>query len=154
MTVQGAADLEPLHLAFLAPGEQAGLPLSRDLSGAQRTGVGLAQSGMRDGARWTVVDGYLRPGEGRPGLQVRTGVWVDRVVVEGGRAVGVDCGGTVVRAGEVVLAAGAMRFPQLLTPSGIGPADHLRQHSTGVLQELPGTAVTCRTTPPCGRSGR
>ena len=39
---------------------------------------------------------------------------------------------------EVIVCAGAVNTPQLLMLSGLGPADHLREHDIPVVQHLPG----------------
>jgi choline dehydrogenase len=139
MTVDFARDLNPSSVAFIAAGEQLGLPVSKDLNGAERIGFGVAQSNIRDGARHSVVDGYLRPALGRPNLVVRTGVPVTRVLFDGRRAAGVALGSgrSVTARRGVVLAAGALRTPQLLMLSGIGPAGHLSEHGIPVLADLP-----------------
>jgi choline dehydrogenase len=79
----------------------------------------------------------------RPNLTVRTGAMTTRVLVEGGRATGVEyrSGGrvhTVRVTREVVLSGGAINSPQLLMLSGIGPADHLRDVGVDVVHDLPG----------------
>jgi choline dehydrogenase len=139
MTVDFARDLNPSSIAFIAAAEQLGLPVTGDLNGAQRTGFGVAQSNIRDGARHSVVDGYLRPALDRPNLAVRTGVPVTRVLFDGRRATGVELGAgrTITARRGVILAAGALRTPQLLMLSGVGPADHLRTHGIPVLADLP-----------------
>lgn len=139
MAVDVPRDLEPAHLAFVAAGEEVGLPVTRDFNGAQRTGVGLADSTVRDGARHSVVDGYLGPAAGRDNLRIALGTRVARVLVERHRAVGVVLDdGRVVRADErVVLAAGALRTPQLLLLSGVGPARQLREHGIDVVVDSP-----------------
>src|SRR6185295_17858568 len=75
---------------------------------------------------------YLRPALVRSNLTVRTRALTTRVMIEGGRAVGVSFRhrGRVERAESacVILAGGAINSPQLLMLSGIGPADHLRDH--------------------------
>ena len=140
MRVGTPRDLEPSHLAFVAAGDQVGLPVTDDLNGAQRSGVGLADANIRDGQRHSVVDGYLLPRRSRDNLQVRLGVRVDRVLIEGGRARGVQLadGAVVMARRHVVLAAGALRSPQLLMRSGIGPPAHLREHRIDVMSALEG----------------
>ena len=83
---------------------------------------------------------YLRPAEARANLRVRTLAQVRRIVIERGRAVGVELmDGAVLRARrEVVLAAGSIGSPRLLLLSGIGPADHLRRVGVEVVHDLPG----------------
>ncbi len=149
MTIDFARDVNPSAAAFIAAGEQLGLPVSRDLNGADRTGFGVAQSNIRDGARHSVVDGYLRPALGRPNLVVRTGVPVTQVLFDGRRAAGVSlrAGGRVTARRGVILAAGALRTPQLLMLSGVGPADHLNAHGIPVLADLPGVGSNLQDHP-------
>ncbi len=145
MAVSSPRDVHPLSLALLEAGASQGWPLSDDLNGPERVGIGLPFSNIRSGARHSVVDGYLRPAAERPNLIIVTGAAVQRVVVEDGRAVGVLCaeggpaGGRLLRARRsVLLAAGALRTPQLLMLSGIGPAEHLRSLGIPVVVDLPG----------------
>ena len=92
MTVDFARDVNPSAWAFIAAGEQLGLPVSEDLNGADRTGFGIAQSNIRNGVRHSVVDGYLRPALGRPNLAVRTGRRRPAWYSTGGRPPGSGCG--------------------------------------------------------------
>jgi choline dehydrogenase len=139
MVIDAPRDLEPSHLALIAAGEQVGLPVTRDFNGEHRTGVGTVPANIRDGARHSVLDGYLNPAAARDNLHVALGVRVARVLIERDRAVGVVLeSGQVVRAEErVVLTAGALRTPQLLMLSGIGPAHHLREHGIEVVVDSP-----------------
>jgi len=136
----------PLSDAFLAAGQQAGYPLNADFNGPQQEGVGFYQVTQRDGARCSTATGYLEPARRRPNLTIITGALVNRVVIEGGRATGVVyvSGGKAYchnAAREVLLCGGAINSPQLLMLSGIGPADHLREHGVEVRHELPGVGA-------------
>ncbi len=128
---------------FIAAAERAGIPRNDDFNGARMEGVGYFQNTVRNGLRCSAAVGYLRPARGRQNLLVVTGAHTKRVVVEQGRAVGVEykVGGidrTARARGEVILAAGAIGSPQILMLSGIGPPDHLRQHGIEVRRALPG----------------
>ncbi len=95
------------------------------------------------GRRASTARAYLDPVRDRPNLTVVTGAVVERVLIENGRAVGVQYrrDGKLERARaevEVVLAAGAYNSPQLLLLSGIGDADALRAHGIEVKAQLPG----------------
>jgi choline dehydrogenase len=121
----------------------AGYPRNDDFNGARQEGTGTYQVTQKRGRRWSAADAYLRPALDRPNLTVRTGAQATRVLVEGGRATGVEYltrgqRHTVHAAAEVVLAGGAINSPQLLMLSGIGPADHLRSVGVDVVQDLPG----------------
>jgi choline dehydrogenase len=93
--------------------------------------------------RWSTANAYLKPARRRPNLEVRTGVLIHRVLLEGNRAVGVEYsrGGRTeqVRAErEVILAAGSIGSPMLLQLSGIGPAAVLEAAGVPVVHDLPG----------------
>jgi choline dehydrogenase len=75
---------------------------------------------------------------GRPNLEVRTRAFVERIVFEGTRAIGVQVGGELVRAGEVILCGGAINSPQLLQLSGVGNVSELEALGVGVVHDLPG----------------
>ncbi|MDQ4041018.1 MAG: FAD-dependent oxidoreductase [Actinomycetota bacterium] len=115
---------------FVAAASQAaGVPVTDDFNGAEQDGASVVQVTQRRGRRWSAADAFLHPVRERPNLEVRTGAQVRRIVVEDGRATGVQTlDGAVERARqEVVVCAGAYNSPQLLMLSGIGPADHLRE---------------------------
>jgi len=133
----------PLSHAWVDSAVASGLKPNDDFNGAEQEGAGLYQVTCKKGRRWSVAKAYLEPAADRPNLTVRTHAFVHRVVVEDGRAVGVaySLGGAEQVAyaeAEVVLAGGAINSPQLLMLSGIGPADHLREHGIDVVANLPG----------------
>lgn len=128
--------------AFLAAAAAAGLPPNDDFNGSVQDGSGAYQVTQRGGRRWSAADAYLRPALRRRNLTVVTDALVGRVLVEHGRATGVQYEHRgqrhVARAGrEVVLAGGAVHSPQLLMLSGIGPAGQLREHGIEVLLDSP-----------------
>ena len=136
----------PFSRAFVEAGVQAGHVRNDDFNGPSQEGVGLYQETHKGGERFSAAKAYLAPNRARPNLTVITGAHATRVRIEGGRAVGVDYlqGGqlkTVRAEREVIVSAGALQSPQLLMLSGIGPADHLRQHGIEVRHELPGVGA-------------
>ena len=153
MTVSRPRDVSQLPISFVAAGVEYGLPLTDDFNGPAPDGVGLVRGTIDDGARHSVVPGYLLPALARDNLTVRTGAQVRTVSFDGDRAVGVSVAGpgnrTVhVRARRgVVLAAGALRSPQLLMLSGIGPAAHLREHGITLVRDLPGVGQNLQDHP-------
>ena len=130
------ADLPDRHVlaeAFVHSARAIGIPPTTDLNGEANDGVGFVPVSQRRGRRFSVLDGYYAPARRRPNLTVVTGALVTRVLLEGGRAVGVEYraseGGQPDEARatrEVVVCAGAIGTPQLLQLSGIGPSDTLR----------------------------
>ena len=120
-----------LTRAFVRAVQQYGLPFNPDFNGETMYGAGFYQVTCRDGRRRSAAVSYLHPVRRRPNLTVKTHARVRRVVVENGRAVGVELakggGREVLRASrEVIVSAGAINSPRLLLLSGIGPADELK----------------------------
>ena len=133
----------PLSHAFVEAAQQAGLPFNPDFNGAVQLGCGLFQVTQKGGSRWSAASAYLHPAAARENLTILTKAQATRVVIENGRAIGVE----YVRKGkrhtaraeqEVLLAGGAINSPQLLLLSGIGPAEELRALGIKVAHDLPG----------------
>lgn len=133
----------PLSHAWIETAVADGLKPTDDFNGADQEGAGLYQVTCHKGRRWSVASAFLDPAADRANLSVVTGALAERVVVADGRAIGVayrrgrDSRVAYAEA-EVVLCGGAVNSPQLLMLSGIGPADHLREHGIEVLAALPG----------------
>lgn len=143
LNVADARDPNPLSPLFVEAGVEVGIPRNDDFNGAQQEGVGLFQVTQNNGKRHSAVAAYLTPALQRPNLTVLTDVRVTRIICHAGEATGVEYvrdGGTVQAkvTKEVILSAGAVNSPQLLMLSGIGPADHLREHGIAVHVDLPG----------------
>jgi choline dehydrogenase len=133
----------PLSHAFVEAGQQAGLPFNPDFNGATQLGVGLFQVTQKNGRRWSAASAYLHPAAARENLTIVTKAQATRVLIEKGRAIGVEYARgrkrrTVRATREVVLAGGAINSPQLLLLSGIGPAAELRTLGVRVALDLPG----------------
>lgn len=128
----------PICDAYFAAAGQLGIPRNLDMTGEAQDGVGFYQLTQKNYRRSSTSVAYLRPAERRPNLTVQTGAQVLRIVVDQGRATGVELAGQgVLRAGEVILSAGAIGSPRLLQLSGIGPADHLRDLGIPVVFDQP-----------------
>uniref|UniRef100_UPI0035640729 GMC family oxidoreductase n=1 Tax=Hydrogenophaga sp. TaxID=1904254 RepID=UPI0035640729 len=145
----------PFLSAFIEAGEQAGHTHNRDFNGAEQEGVGAYQVTHKNGERWSAAKAYLTPSRARPNLQVisnalTTRVWTEPVDDQP-HVMGVEYRGNggsgplqtlrLKPGGEVVLSAGAFGSPQLLMLSGIGPAEHLREHGLPVRHDLPGVGA-------------
>jgi choline dehydrogenase len=136
-------ELTPLHAGFIAAGEAVGLPREDTLESLDvRPSVCAEPSNSPDGVRWNSAFAYLDPVRDHPGLRVVPDTIVDRVLVDGGRAVGVRAigpdGPLEVLADTVVVAAGTYGSPAILLRSGIGPAEDLRAVGLEALVDLPG----------------
>ncbi|BCH23924.1 choline dehydrogenase [Mesorhizobium sp. L-8-10] len=143
LTVCRARSTNPLHDVFAQAGSEAGYRLNDDFNGEDQEGFGKFDFTIRKGKRWSTSYAFLRPVLSRPNLTVETRALTRRILIENGRAVGVEFqqGGAVrsVRATrEVVVCAGTVNSPQLLMLSGIGPADELAGHGISTVADLPG----------------
>jgi choline dehydrogenase len=133
----------PLFTAFFEATTEAGYPSTDDVNGYRQEGFSKFDRNIRRGRRLSAARAYYHPVKRRRNLKLRTRTLVTRINVEGGRAVGVELtrqgGGTeTIRAGEVILAGGAINSPQLLQLSGIGNARDLEALGVPVLHDLPG----------------
>ncbi|MBC8642289.1 GMC family oxidoreductase N-terminal domain-containing protein [Caballeronia sp. EK] len=132
--------------AFVLAGQEAGLPYNSDFNGAQQEGVGVYQVTQRGGRRCSAAVGYLREARSRSNLTVKTNCLVSRIVIEHGRAVGVEFADQNARSNvevaraerEVIVTAGAIGSPKLLMLSGIGRAVDLERVGVKPLHALNG----------------
>jgi len=135
-------DLTPASQAFIeALAATAGVKKIDDYNGESQEGAAVCQQNASGGLRYSSSIGYLDR-HGLPNLTVTTGALITRVVIDQGRATGVEVitqagPGTIRAAREVILCAGVYGSPQLLMLSGIGPAEHLRRHGIAVVADLP-----------------
>ena len=139
------ADYEPhpLLATVVEAAQEVGIPLNADHNGATQDGVGFCHLMVKDGIRQSQAVAFLRPVLDAPNLTLLTGTRARRLIIEGGRCVGVELSGEgapeQVRAEhEVVVCAGAIDSPKLLMLSGIGKADELARHGIAVVVDLPG----------------
>ncbi|MDQ0474247.1 GMC family oxidoreductase [Labrys wisconsinensis] len=137
--------LNPLTATFLEACDEIGLPRNKDFNGATQFGAGHFQYTVKDGRRMSAARAFLHPArKSRPNLDVYANTLVSRIVVENGRAVGIELVGndrraTTIRATrEVIVSSGALNSPKLLLLSGIGPAAELKQAGVKAIHDLPG----------------
>ena len=140
--VKTQIDLNPLNAAFLTAGKEAGYALTDDVNGCRQEGFSRFEMSVKGGYRNSSSRAYLHSHPTPGNLDIATGVKVTRVVVEKGRATGVEFakGGLISKvaaSAEVVMATGVFSTPQILMLSGIGPADHLKQHEIPTIVDAP-----------------
>ncbi|AZE10706.1 GMC type oxidoreductase [Pseudomonas chlororaphis subsp. aureofaciens] len=133
----------PILDAFRTAAEQSGIASVDDFNGGDNEGCGYFQVNQKAGVRWNAAKAFLKPIRQRPNLTVLTGVEVDRVLLENGRAAAVSARHqgqpqTFKARREIILSAGAIGSPSILQRSGIGPAALLQRLGIGVAHELPG----------------
>lgn len=134
---------DPLIGAYVEAAGQAGIPYNEDYNGAEQYGVARMQMTIRNGRRASAASAYLRPVRARTNLTVEVGALVQRILIEGDRAVGVAYARngaveTVRAEREVILCGGAINSPQLLMLSGIGVPDELARHGITARVARPG----------------
>ncbi|UVC09874.1 choline dehydrogenase [Rhizobium sp. TH2] len=143
LTVCRARGWNPLMDVFAQAGAEAGYPLNDDFNGADQEGFGRFDFTIKNGKRWSTSFAFLRPVLARPNLTVLTGAETSRIIIEGGRAVGVEYvrESTVEKAyadRDIVLSAGTINSPKALLLSGIGPGAEIASAGVKPIHELPG----------------
>ena len=132
----------PLFRAFFEAVQQAGYPLTEDVNGFKQEGFAAFDRNIHRGRRLSAARAYLHPVMHRQNLDMRCRAFVNRVLFDGTRAVGVEVASRVgaerIAAGEVILCGGAVNSPQLLQLSGVGNAAELEALGIDVVHDLPG----------------
>jgi choline dehydrogenase len=139
----------PIYAGVIQAGAEAGYLTTPDFNGYQQEGFGPYQLTISDGKRWSAAEGYLKPILGvRPNLTVLTGARTTRILIENGRAVGVEIVGEkggaaqkVYADAEVLLASGAVQSPHILQLSGIGDPDDLTAAGVKPVHESKGVGA-------------
>lgn len=142
MRVEELRHISPLSRRFVDAALAAGIPANSDFNGATQSGAGFFQVTQRNGRRWSAADAFLRPALRRPTLDLRSDALVTRLLIDRGRATGVeyvqDGRQVTVEATEgVILTAGAFGSPHILQLSGVGDPTHLSSIGIHPLVESP-----------------
>ena len=133
----------PLCEVFADAIREAGYRWNPDVNGERQNGFGPMDQTIRNGRRESAATAYLKPAWHRKNLHVECNSTVSRILLDGNRVDGVE----IISEGrnrlircrqEIILSAGAIESPKLLMLSGIGPAEHLREHGINLIQHLPG----------------
>jgi choline dehydrogenase-like flavoprotein len=146
---------EPKHISdttedFIRAAQGLGHSYNPDFNGERQNGVGIMQHTFAKWGRRTersdAKKAFLDPLAKDERLQIITGARVDRILIENGRARGIvyTRGGetqTAMAGREVLVAAGTYNSAKLMMLSGLGPADHLRQHGIAVAADIPGVGA-------------
>ena len=135
----------PICEAYFQAGQEMGIPFNPDFNGEYQAGLGYYQLTQLNARRSSTSVAFLKPSRNRANLAVMLHTMATKVIVENGRAVGVEViqgdsrTPAVLRAErEVIVSSGAMGSPKLLMQSGIGPADHMQSVGVPVVHDLPG----------------
>ncbi|NVD44649.1 GMC family oxidoreductase [Qipengyuania atrilutea] len=134
--------VNPASYAFVESAAALQLPRNDDFNDERQSGFGIYQVTQRNGERWSAARAYVEPLNSASNLATFTRSRVEKLLIENGRVTGVSIRQgrrrkTVTARYGVVLAAGAFNSPQILMASGIGPAEHLREHGIKVVDDRP-----------------
>ena len=133
--------IHPLNRHFFAALDECQLPRTDDINDPEGEGGAIYRINTRYGRRWSAAQAFLAPARRRKNLEVRTRAQVERVLIEDGRAKGVEVlwrGQTrQIAGGQVILSAGAIHSPTILQRSGVGPAETLAEHGIEVVRSNP-----------------
>ena len=143
LTVSAHIPDKVIYPGLMKTAEALGYKSLDDFHAEDAEGFSAPEFTVHQGRRGSTAARFLKPAMGRPNLTVETGALTNRVLIEKGRAVGVEYqqGGQVLEAGangEVILCGGAFNSPQILLLSGVGPADELRALGITPVHDLPG----------------
>jgi choline dehydrogenase len=146
LAVSDTGDPHAAHEAFLSAAEAIGYEARPewDFNGArQENGAGYYQKNIRHGRRHSAAAAFLVPVLSRPNLVVCPHAQASRVLLDRGRAIGVEYlssgrGQQAHATREIIVAAGVIDSPKLLMLSGIGSANQLRSAGVAVNVDLPG----------------
>jgi choline dehydrogenase len=144
----------PLAEVFIDAMRELGVAGNSDYNGEQQEGAAITHVNQRRGWRWSAARAFVDPIRGRPNLEIMTGCLVRRILIEDGRAIGVEFerGGEIrseLCRGEVILSASAYNSPKLLMLSGVGEPAHLASHGIEVKAALPGVGRNLQEHPNC-----
>ncbi|HWU81804.1 MAG TPA: choline dehydrogenase, partial [Caulobacter sp.] len=144
---KGESD-SPFYSTLIEAGRQAGHKTTKDFNGFQQEGFGPYDLTIRDGRRCSAAMAYLAQALSRPNLTCVTEARTTKILVERGRAIGVEyvVGKTAEKKtahadAEVLLSAGAVQSPHILQLSGIGAPDDLRAHGIAVVHDSKGVGA-------------
>ena len=117
---------------------------NKDFNGEDQEGVGYYQTTQKNGKRCSAAKAYLVPALERDNLTVLTDTNVDKIIMDGNRAIGVRCFDADKKpfeihcTKEVLLSSGAFGSPQIMLRSGLGPKEEISKHGIDHIVDLPG----------------
>ena len=150
LPVDQSKNNNPLFSSFLEAASEAGYKKNPDMNGEYQEGFGMFDTTIHKGERASVSKYYLDPAKNRKNLSIFSNSFVEKIIFEGKKAVGIKVRinkSTARESGkveiiyankEVILSGGSINSPQLLMVSGVGPAEHLKEKGIEVLHSLEG----------------
>ncbi len=153
LKVHRSVPKDPLSIAFIKAGKEAGYKETDDVSGYCQEGFGIFDRTVFKGERWSTTRGYLDPVRDRENLTIITKALVCKLILENNKATGVCFKNNknkifnVKSKKEVILCAGAVGSPHVLMLSGIGPKDHLQSMGINLVVDMPGVGQNLQDHP-------
>ncbi len=153
LRVHRSVPKDPLSIAFIKAGKEAGYKETDDISGYCQEGFGIFDRTVFKGERWSTTRGYLDPVRDRENLTIITKALVCKLNLENNKAIGVcfkDNKNKIFNVKsnkEVILCAGAVGSPHILMLSGIGPKDHLKSMGINLIADMPGVGQNLQDHP-------
>lgn len=152
LRIERPRDPHPIARAMIDGAATLGIPIIDDMNGASNEGASLANLNTRDGRRWSVARGYLRPIMGRSNLTIVTNSLATKLGFEANRCATVthlvDGEPRVTRAAqEIILCCGAIDTPRLLMMSGIGDPAELKRLDVPIISGLAGVGQNLQDHP-------
>ena len=143
LPVNQSKNENPLFKAFINSAGEAGYKKNKDMNGKEQEGFGMYDVTIHNGERASVSKYYLNPAKKRKNLKVFTEAFVEKVIFDGKKAIGIEVKinnkvEKIFANREVILSGGAINSPQLLMLSGVGPNHHLKDKGINVIQNLEG----------------
>ena len=143
LPVNQSKNKNPLFKAFIDSAGEAGYKINSDMNGKDQEGFGMYDVTIHKGERASVSKYYLNPAKKRKNLKVFTEAFVERIIFEGKKAVGIEVKiknkiEKIYVNKEVILSGGAINSPQLLMLSGVGQSQHLKDKGIQVVHNLEG----------------
>ena len=129
--------------ALIEAGDQSGQGTSEDLNGFKPEGIARLDSTTKNGLRSSAATAHLRPAMKREKVKLITNALVHKVIIEKGVAKGIEFKHKslvkkVYANKSVILSCGAIKSPQLLMLSGLGPGNYLREMGIEPIVSLDG----------------
>ena len=153
LRVHRSVPKDPLSIAFIKAGKEAGYKETDDISGYCQEGFGIFDRTVFKGERWSTTRGYLDPVRDRKNLTIITKALVCKLILENNKATGVCFKDNknkifnIKSKKEVILCAGAVGSPHILMLSGIGPKDHLKSMGINLIADMPGVGQNLQDHP-------
>ena len=143
LPINQSKNKNPLFKAFLDSAKEAGHKINQDMNGEDQEGFGMYDVTIHNGERASASKYYLNPVRNRKNLKVFTESFVEKIIFEGKKAIGIEVKinnkiEKIYANKEIILSGGSINSPQLLMVSGVGPGEHLKEKGIEVIHNLKG----------------